>query len=77
MRIQTLITAPTGKPVSILEAKDQLIVTFNDDDFIIERYINAATAWVEQYLQRKLITQTWNMFLDSWPAEIEVLFGKE
>ena len=75
MRIQTLITAPANKPVSVLEAKDQLRVTFNDDDMIIDRYINAATAWVEQYLQRKLITQTWNMFLDSWPTEIEVLFG--
>jgi len=75
VRIQTLITAATKKPVSTLEAKDQLRITFNDDDLIIGRYIDAAIVWVEQYLQRKLITQTWNMFLDRWPTKIEVLFG--
>lgn len=74
-RVQKLITAPAALPVSVAEAKAHMGVTFSNDDTIIEIYLNSAIALCEQILQRKLITQTWAMFLDSWPTYIKVLFG--
>jgi len=50
-------------------------VTFSDDDTIIGIYVATATALCEQILQRKIITQTWKMWLDYWPGYIKVLFG--
>ena len=71
-----IVTAPAAAAVTLAEAKMQSSVTFADDDTLIENiYIKSATKSCEQVLQRKLITQTWKMFLDSWPGYIEVLFG--
>lgn len=76
MRVQKLITPPAVYPVTVEECKAQSRITFPDDDSLIERLIKGRVAHVEQYLQRKLITQTWKMWLDSWPtSEIKVLFG--
>jgi uncharacterized phiE125 gp8 family phage protein len=74
-RVQTLVLAPSEFPVILAEAKKQLRIEWTQDDAEITQKINAATLWAEQYLQRKLITQTWKMFLDAWPAEIKLLFG--
>lgn len=74
-RVENLVTPPAVYPVTLAEAKAQSRVTFVEDDDILNRYIAGATLHVEEMLQRKLITQTWKMFLDSWPAEITTLFG--
>jgi len=76
-RVQTIVTAPTALPVSVAEAKSQSIVSSDADDTLIYRLISAATASVEQYLQRKLVTQTWKMFRDDWGEydRFPVLFG--
>lgn len=74
-RVQTIVTAPAGLPVTLAEAKEHMRVTFSEDDDLITIYLNSAIALVEQILQRKLISQTWKMFLDSWPGQIKVLFG--
>jgi uncharacterized phiE125 gp8 family phage protein len=74
-RVQSLVLGPTETPVTLAEAKAQLRIEWVKDDTEITQKINAATLWAEQYLQRKLVTQTWKMFLDSWPAEIKILFG--
>lgn len=74
-RVSTIVSAPGDTAISVAEAKSHSNITFSDDDTLIGVYINAATAKVEQELQRKLITQTWKMFLDSWPPYIDVLFG--
>jgi len=74
-RVSSLVTAPVNTPVTLSEAKAHMRVTFSDDDTIIAIYINAATALCEQILQRKLVTQTWKMYLDYWPSQIKLLFG--
>jgi len=74
-RVHTIVTAPATTPISVSEAKSHMNVTFSDDDTLIGIYVNSATALCEQILQRKLITQTWKMYLDHWPAYIKVLFG--
>lgn len=74
-RVQKLITPPASLAVSVADAKKQARISHDHDDDQVENMVKSATAIVEQYLQRKLVTQTWNMFLDSWPTEIKVLFG--
>lgn len=75
MRKQTIVTPPATTPITLAEAKKQARIYHDSDDDQINMMIESATAIVEQYLQRKLITQTWKMFLDIFPSEIKVLFG--
>lgn len=74
-RVQKIVSGPAEAPITLAEAKKQLRVDWPDDDAEITSKINGAVRSAEQYLQRKLVTQTWKMFLDSWPASIKVLFG--
>jgi len=74
-RVSRLITAPTIQPVTLEEVKSHCRISFADDDTILAIYIATATAMAEQILQRKLITQTWKMWLDQWPGHITPLFG--
>jgi len=65
--ITTIVTAPAQLPVSLDEAKDHMRVTVTLDDGYIQGLIIAATSYVEEVLRRKLITQTWKLFMDNWP----------
>lgn len=63
-----LVTAPAVMPVSTVDAKRHLRVDIADDDALIETLVAAATAWVETITRRALVTQTWDLALDAWPA---------
>lgn len=76
----TLKTAPLKEPVSMDDAKAHMRI---DDDIIVDDQliysaITEARVMVEEYLWRKLITQTWYAYLDDWPGgnHIELPFGK-
>lgn len=71
----TLVTAPAEYPVSLQEAKDHLRVTVSDDDMMIYTLIKAAVDQVEEYTRRKLITQTWDFFIDSFMTNIYLPYG--
>jgi len=75
-----LKTAPTIYPVSLKEAKQQLNIglDWTDDDDHIDTLIATATDKVEQFLHRRLITQTWYLYLQAWPGETNIIlpFGK-
>jgi len=62
-----LVTAPASNPVTLAEAKLFLRVDHTADDSLINALIPTATAVVENYTNRKLISQTWDYFLDSFP----------
>lgn len=64
----TLFTAPAAEPVSASEAKSHLRIDISDDDTLIGTYITAARVRVEQELNRALVTQTWELVLDGFPA---------
>jgi len=74
----TLVTAPNYYALSLAGAKEHLRVDHTDDDSYISLLIGAATEKAEEYLCRKLITQTWKVFLDGWPCydEIVLPFGQ-
>ena len=78
MHKTTLKTAPVKRALTLNSLKDQLYIVADDTyDTHLYTLIDGATLWVEQYLCRKLITQTWYCYLDEWPREdfIELPFG--
>lgn len=63
----TLVTAPAAEPITLVEAKAHLRVDIADDDSLITALITAARQHVEVITRRALITQTWDLTLDTWP----------
>jgi len=68
-----LIAAPLLEPVSLVQAKEHLIISHSNDDDLITAAILAAREWVEQYIGRCLIDQAWELALDEFPEEIELV----
>jgi uncharacterized phiE125 gp8 family phage protein len=64
-----LDTPPELEPVSLDEAKLHLRVDISPEDDLIETLITAARQRVEVELRRTLISQTWSLYLDDWPAD--------
>lgn len=62
------VTAPSGEPVSLQEAKAHMRVFITDDDTLIGMLIVAARQYAEQLTARCFITQTWQLVLDSFPG---------
>ena len=74
----TLKTAPVKRPLTLDSLKDQLYIVADDSyDDHLYTLIDSATVYVEQYLCRKLITQTWYAYFDKWPDTdyIEIPYG--
>lgn len=63
------ITAPAQPAISLEEAKSQVALYEGDGslDTLIQRYCDAATAFVERYTGRALITQTFRLSLNHFP----------
>ena len=68
--IQALIrtAVPLALPVSLNEVKAHLRIDASDEDALLASMIRAATNTAEDYIGRALITQSWSLFLDHWPA---------
>jgi uncharacterized phiE125 gp8 family phage protein len=64
-----LLTAPAVEPLSLAEAKAHLRVAHDDDDDLIAALIAGARGHVEALTHRALITQTWRLMRDAWPAD--------
>jgi uncharacterized phiE125 gp8 family phage protein len=65
-------TGPVVEPVSLADAKAHCRVDASADDALIQGYITTAREWVEDYIDRALVTQQLVMKLDAFPAEIEL-----
>lgn len=65
-----LITAPAAEPVSASEAKSHLRVDTTADDTYVGTLITVARQNVESHLRRALISQTWEVVLDAFPAGV-------
>ena len=74
-----LVVAPTVEPISLARGKAHLRVEVSDDDAIITDQILASRVWAEDYTHRKIINQTWDLTLDSFPngaGMMELPFGR-
>lgn len=65
-----LVSGPASEPVTLAEAKLHLRVEtgMTDDDTLISALIVAARQVAETITRRALITQTWRLVLDQFPA---------
>jgi len=66
--IARLKTKPVKEPMTLQEAKDHLRVDLTDEDAYIDQLITAARLEAEDLMERALITQTWELFLDCFPV---------
>jgi uncharacterized phiE125 gp8 family phage protein len=64
-----LLAAPAIEPVSLDEARSFLRVDTHDDDEVIAALIAGSRIHVEAQTRRALITQSWRIVLDAWPAD--------
>jgi len=65
--------ASTPAAVTLADAKLHLRVDASDEDALIAALIVAATQAAEQEIGRALITQTWTLKLDAFPASAEYI----
>ncbi len=65
-------TAPTIPVIDMDLAKEQVRIdpSLTDQDQVLTLYIDAATAWVEDYTGRSLTTQTWQLSLCDFPVRL-------
>lgn len=64
-----LVTAPIGFPVTLDQVKERSRVDGATSDAELTQMIAAATANVEKYLKRRLLTQTWRVDFGAFPAD--------
>lgn len=72
-----LVTPPAATPITLMEAKAQARVAYDDEDLLIQHYIDAATAWLDGpagILGRCLVTQTWRAELAATAGPIWLPF---
>lgn len=65
------------EPISVAEAKLHSHITTSSEDTLIGLQISAARVLAEEFLQRRMISQTWEMYLDAFPfcsREISIPF---
>jgi uncharacterized phiE125 gp8 family phage protein len=67
----SLVTAPTGEPITLDEAKGHLKIEpdVTTDDSLIASLIVAARAYVETFTHRALPVQTWDLACDAFPYD--------
>lgn len=69
-----IINPPVIEPITLDEAKQHLRVDGNDDDILIMSLIKQAREYCENYQNRKYITQTLELVLDSFPQGNAIIF---
>jgi len=62
------VTPPASEPVTLAEAKLHVRQDLDTDDTLITGLITAAREEVERICWHALLTQTWELVLDRWPA---------
>ena len=65
-----LVTAPAEEPLTLTEVKTHLRLSGSSEDTYLSSLIVAARQHAENYLNRALITQTWELYLDDFSDEM-------
>lgn len=64
---------PATEPITLVEAKSHLRVTFADEDTYINTLITSARKYCESYCNRVFITQTWRQNENAWAYPIKLM----
>ncbi len=70
-----LVTAPAVEPVSAADVETFLHIT-SSDDALLDDLITAVRLEIEAAVKRALITQTWDLRLDAFPAGGEIVLPR-
>ena len=72
----SLVTAPTEEPIGLHEAKAQLSLAqdYTKHDQLLRGLIVAARQYVEDRCNIAVMTQTWQLSMDSWPRLFDGLY---
>ena len=62
------VTDPPSPPVTRTQAKDHLRVTVDDEDSLIQLYLDAAIGRVEDYRQSNVMSAQFELHVRSWPS---------
>jgi len=65
-----LITLATELALTLADVKSFLLVDDSSDDVLIGMLISACTATVENYLNRSLLTQTWQLTIKDFDCDV-------
>ena len=68
-----LVTPPTLEPILIDDGKRWAKIDGAEEDEDVDSLIKAAREYAETFTNRALITQTWDLFLDQFPPDDEVI----
>tara|TARA_R100000781_G_scaffold101170_1_gene64649 strand:- start:892 stop:1548 length:657 start_codon:yes stop_codon:yes gene_type:complete len=69
-----ITTAPTVEPITLQEAKEHLRLDDSADERILQRYIETARRFAEEYTKRSLSQQTISFFADAYDELADPLF---
>ena len=72
-----LVTPPAAPPIMLAEVKAHARVSHDDEDLLLQHYIDAATAWLDGpagILGRCLVTQTWRAEFNAVTGPIRLPF---
>jgi len=64
-----LVAGPAVEPIGLADIKGWLRLDDNGQDDLVMMLVTAARLLVEAASRRLLITQTWRLVLDRWPAD--------
>ena len=70
-----LLSGPAAEPVSIDEVKAHLRVDGNNEDALIASLVLTSRLHIETALGLAMMTQQWQLVLDTWPADAIVKLG--
>jgi uncharacterized phiE125 gp8 family phage protein len=71
-----LVTPPSGEPLTLDQVKAHLRVDRTDEDTLISSYLTAARQYCEDVCGRAFMTQTWDLWLQQWPAGDRIFLPK-
>jgi len=72
----SLVSGPTSEPIRLDDVKVHVRVssTVTDEDTLLGDFISTAVEYVENFIHRRLLSQTWALTLDGFPACIDLPF---
>lgn len=66
----TVLTPPTGEPLSLVQAKEFLRIGHSGEDGLVAELVQSARAQLEQSSGLALVTRTMQWAATAWPPEI-------
>jgi len=64
-----LISAPAEEPVTLAEVKSHIREDGSSEDTLLTKLITSARRIAEEYTRRAFVTQTWDLYLDTFPPD--------